>query len=872
MGVDRSSSFSRARASPVASMTPHENVRFPEVPANGTHSAHAQHFVSQGRIRPADLVRDRKLRGNPRDGSPVILERRRSLGGFAFPVGREGEPSSTSDLDRAFHGHTSPSRRSPFHDRRVRALSVDINTSPARTKGAFCSRNALTPTPHTSYSPSRRPSMTKMRCERTDSLTKLLGWSESPKKTRFDANSPLPDGESPSKSLASGSCRSKASSSSLSLSTAAPTESGEEASPEEGTTGEKRQKEGSAERSRSVGMSTRMNRLSKPKPIVHVQPPVVEIPPKKVMATRSIRPSILVRVRPVNVEEAMDRFFEDPTVAPIFQYTGSPETVRKAFTTRSTVDFSLVEVAKNVLNLIMTDHNGADAYMTKTYSGARVDCQEMVSRVRQYLEDLNLEDKVEIRTSPNMMSAANVVKPSPDGKYIVNLTQHAVSEPMVKSICDHEIGTHLLRMLNDEHQAWHCCRSHYNLRDPWVTEEGLATINTYRSMQGDKIMYPQALKYYATCRAAHLGFCELFVELEPYMPDPKRRFRMCCRVKRGLVDTSEPGAFNIDQAYFKGAVDILRNLNAVDFGRLYSGQVALEDLDKVHFLIRKEVLRLPKFLNSEERFRKYIKHCKEMIVHNMLEVNSPGEKKTMFARAAKHLFFKSNCDRAPRNAYGLDVDKRIMSYTLPSLNMIRLDALSKPKTVIVPENESSPAVRRSVDPQWLTEISKPSQRAHSMPKMAPAKVEKGKAVALQELLDRRLDFLSIPKNPSTIEKKDDDALSVKTTKKLVKRLRSTGPTTLARPQAPQRPVTQTKPPSTRSRERTRSPAMPSRESGCSASRATAPGDNKEGPEDTASAAASSSGTFASIRTRSKQPPSRQELRMGVCVPVLQLND
>merc|ERR1719405_121084 len=102
-----------------------------------------------------------------------------------------------------------------------------------------------------------------------------------------------------------------------------------------------------------------------------------------------------------------------------------------------------------------------------------------------------------------------------------------------------------------------------------------------------------------------MGFCELFKELEGHVPDIEKRFRMCCRIKRGMVDTSLPGAFYLDQAYFKGAVEILRHLEEVDFGRLYGGQIALQDLDKVHFLLRKEIVKLPKFLNSAETLTKY---------------------------------------------------------------------------------------------------------------------------------------------------------------------------------------------------------------------------------------------------------------------------
>jgi len=412
-------------------------------------------------------------------------------------------------------------------------------------------------------------------------------------------------------------------------------------------------------------MTQRLERLSQPKREVSVPLEKFEAPPKREKPTRTIRPSLLVRVEPLNIRAAMDQFFENlengHEISPVFEYARPPESVRKAFNKKCVVDFSLIEEAKQVIDHVMNDLGGPEVYLSGVYSGERIRTKELVSRVQHYLEDLNVDDKVEIRTRPNMLSAANIVNPSQEGKYIVNLTENSVSEQMVESICDHEIGTHLLRMLNDEHQAWHGCRDRYNLGDPWVTEEGFATINTYRSMQ-TKIMFPQALKYYAICVGAEKGFAELYKEMEPYAPDARKRFRMCCRVKRGLINTAEPGAFNIDQAYFRGAVEILRKIDTLQVARLYSGQVAHEDLDKVYFLLRKEVLRLPKFMNSPQALKTYMKHCRQMLEENFLTVETPRRNmKSVFIRAAKELFTKNSKERSRSRISREPALKRIRS-------------------------------------------------------------------------------------------------------------------------------------------------------------------------------------------------------------------
>ena len=40
------------------------------------------------------------------------------------------------------------------------------------------------------------------------------------------------------------------------------------------------------------------------------------------------------------------------------------------------------------------------------------------------------------------------------------------------------------------------------------------------------------------------------------VPDPVKRFRLCVRAKRGLFDSGQPGALNIDQASPRGAIKI----------------------------------------------------------------------------------------------------------------------------------------------------------------------------------------------------------------------------------------------------------------------------------------------------------------------------
>lgn len=383
----------------------------------------------------------------------------------------------------------------------------------------------------------------------------------------------------------------------------------------------------------------RLEKLAQPKVAVEAPetaPQMPELKPEK--KKRDMRPSLLLRVRPMNLDEAMEEFFASGcTKAPRFEYTHPEEYVQKHFEANSQIDFELLPEAKRILQKVQDEYGGVAAFNKCLYGDEKVSPEELKGTVEQYLQELGLQDKAEVRVNDKMLSAANVVQN--DDRYVVNITAQQVSKNMVQGICDHEVGTHLLRMANDEHQVWHGCRDRYKLSNPWTTEEGFATLNTYLSMTC-KLMYPQALGYWAVCRGAQLGFVELFHELESHVQDQVKRFRMCCRIKRGMIDTSLPGAFYIQQTYFKGAVELLRHLDEIDFGRLYCGQVALQDLDKVHFLLRKDIVRFPKFLKCHETLKAYKAHCRVLIKQNEISVAVERVCKQMFIRTAKEFFKK----------------------------------------------------------------------------------------------------------------------------------------------------------------------------------------------------------------------------------------
>jgi hypothetical protein len=57
-----------------------------------------------------------------------------------------------------------------------------------------------------------------------------------------------------------------------------------------------------------------------------------------------------------------------------------------------------------------------------------------------------------------------------------------------------------------------------------------------------------------------------------------------------------------------GAVEILQNIDDLDFNVLFSGKVCVDEVNRVHRLARKECIRLPTFLDNIEKYKKKLRH------------------------------------------------------------------------------------------------------------------------------------------------------------------------------------------------------------------------------------------------------------------------
>lgn len=117
-------------------------------------------------------------------------------------------------------------------------------------------------------------------------------------------------------------------------------------------------------------------------------------------------------------------------------------------------------------------------------------------------------------------------------------------------------------------------------------------------------LYRSALNYYAAFMASKMSFVELFNDIGKFIDSEASRWKFVLRLKRGLIDTSEPGGLYKDQCYLEGAVEFLQNRHSIDIPGLFTGKISLEDLrkPKIAKVLNKDAIKLPPFFKDIDKY------------------------------------------------------------------------------------------------------------------------------------------------------------------------------------------------------------------------------------------------------------------------------
>ena len=159
------------------------------------------------------------------------------------------------------------------------------------------------------------------------------------------------------------------------------------------------------------------------------------------------------------------------------------------------------------------------------------------------------------------------------------------SENEVKRLIVHEINVHTQRSYNGEKQRYKIFN--YGTANYEETEEGLA----FYMEEKNNLLTNNALKNYggrvlAISLALKYSFRKTFNILTEYFSE-EEAYHLALRAKRGLKDTSKPGAFTKDLIYLKGYLELKSHLekNPEDLDLLMKGRIGIKDLDKIRELL-----------------------------------------------------------------------------------------------------------------------------------------------------------------------------------------------------------------------------------------------------------------------------------------------
>ena len=303
---------------------------------------------------------------------------------------------------------------------------------------------------------------------------------------------------------------------------------------------------------------------------------------------------------------------------------------------------------------------GAEQRYRDDVGGAPVTSRGQVSDyMEKYLDNANLQSRCKVVFREGAAGSGMTWEGrSPTENYVhVSCSPIRLRTKGLKGACHHEIGTHMVRYCNNHLQSWHCNGSMYEKRHKMgmsaiysaeleATEEGLAVLNGFFGMTGSsssnsssnginssgngdglssndssssgngdglvssqqpvQSLYLCALHYYTAIQAHRMDFVDLYRHLERFVSCPVRRWNQCVRTRKGVKDQGRFGAFRRDQAYFVGAVDLLRSRRTIDFRELHCAKISLRDYRGLRGQIRMNGCIIPPFLHDMQKYGEHL--------------------------------------------------------------------------------------------------------------------------------------------------------------------------------------------------------------------------------------------------------------------------
>ncbi|XP_059926917.1 microtubule-associated tyrosine carboxypeptidase [Gadus macrocephalus] len=326
------------------------------------------------------------------------------------------------------------------------------------------------------------------------------------------------------------------------------------------------------------------------------------------------RPCLLVALRPLNLEQERQAFFQaDYKYEPQFEYSQpEPSSVLEKYKEGSGL---FLQQAVGIMECVLRKFESYENFEEVT-GGSVLPKSRVWAAVRKYLQKEHCVGEVVVCLSEELLSQAVMMVERCRPTLTINLG--GARQHWLEGMLRHEIGTHYLRGVNNNLQPWSTAvgRKQFGLKPANPTEEGLASLHSVL-LRKQPYLWRAALLYYTVYHAASMSFSQLFGHIARFVQDPAVRWEYCLRAKRGQMDTSQPGCFSKDQVYLDGILRILRHRRTIDFKMLTSlGKVSFEDVDRLRPLAVLRRTRIPHFMQDPER---YLQHLDNIVAANELD-------------------------------------------------------------------------------------------------------------------------------------------------------------------------------------------------------------------------------------------------------------
>ncbi|XP_015227104.1 PREDICTED: uncharacterized protein KIAA0895-like homolog [Cyprinodon variegatus] len=318
------------------------------------------------------------------------------------------------------------------------------------------------------------------------------------------------------------------------------------------------------------------------------------------------RPCLLVALRPLNLEQEKQTFFQsDYKYEPQFEYAQpEPRSVLDKYREGSGL---FLEQAVGIMECVLRKFGTYENFEEVT-GGNVLPKSQVWAAVRKYLQKEGCVGEVVVRLSDELLSQAVMVVESCRPTLTINLA--GARQHWLEGMLRHEIGTHYLRGVNNNLQPWASSegRKQFGLKPANPTEEGLASLHSVL-LRKQPYLWRAALLYYTVYHASSMSFSQLFSHISRFVQNPDVRWEYCLRAKRGQTDTSQPGCFSKDQVYLDGILRILRHRRNIDFKMLTSlGKVSFEDVERLRPHAALNRTRIPHFMRDQVRYLQHLDH------------------------------------------------------------------------------------------------------------------------------------------------------------------------------------------------------------------------------------------------------------------------